>query len=164
MDWIDRISSAPSIHSNAERRSENEMLPLPTFPKLVGDPYQLQFSDNFGKVTIEKRVLNPVGMADRSHGIHPVDGKQQRNQVPLGMTRLKSCFTHQILDRFKTNFMPSQKAFFSFNALHPRLKSRATLCRPYRDLCRPNFPNLAEIPFQLGFQSNFEKVAGGKFE
>lgn len=163
MDWIDRISSAPFIHSNAERRSEDEILPLLTFPKLVGDPYQLQVSDNFGKVKIEKRVLNPLGMTDHSHGIHPVDGKHQRNQVPLRTTRLQSFFAHQILDRVKTNFMPSLKGFFSFNTLHPRLKSRATPCRPYRDLYWPTFPNLAEIPFQLGLQSNFGKVKGEEF-
>lgn len=51
MDWIDRNSSAPSVRSNTERRSEDEtLLQLLTFPKLADKAYQLRIPYNFGKV------------------------------------------------------------------------------------------------------------------
>ncbi len=162
MDRIDRNYSAPCIRSNAERRNEGEtFLRLLTFPKLAGNPYQLQVPGNFGKVTIQRRVLNPIGITDSSHGIHPMDEKHQRAQVPLGTIRLQSIFANQILDRVKTNFVPSLTGFFSFITLHPRLKSRAPIGRPYWDFCLLTFTKLTGIPCQLRF--SYRKSLRRKF-
>lgn len=142
MNWIKKHSSAASIRFQTECRSDYI--------------YSLMFT--------KLKSINPLGMIEYSHGIHPVVRRTQNIQVPFGTTQPQSGFTSQFLSPAITNLVRSLTGFFSFITIPPRLKSGATLCRPYRDLWLLTFPKSVGNPYQLGFPCNFGKVKGGCFE
>lgn len=111
MDWIDHYFSRPLFRSNSECRSEGW---------------------NVLNKTVSAYWVNPVGMAEYSHGIHPLVNNRQSYQVPLEKGRHMFIFVSKVLKCFKSIFGSSLSGLVSFYTNHPGLKSGAIVGRPCR--------------------------------